>query len=187
MSSVHIGPILLVGFFVWGIYRRIRRNIGRQPLRPRRSIVSIAILSLISLLIIGTSFQNPRLLLGMGGGILLGALLGLLGLRLTKFQTTEAGHFYTPNTHIGVALSILFIGRMIYRMPILLGAPAEPNHPQAFQSPLTLFILGLTVGYYLVYQTGLLIHSRDKNLSNISAQNNFASADSGLDSPRDRP
>jgi hypothetical protein len=36
------------------------------------------------------------------------------------------------------------------------------NHPQPFQSPLTLFILGLYVGYYLVYQAGLLIHSRDK-------------------------
>jgi hypothetical protein len=31
-----------------------------------------------------------------------------------------------------------------------------------FQSPLTLLILGLTVGYYLVYQTGLLIHNHDK-------------------------
>jgi hypothetical protein len=163
MSSVHIGPILLVGFFAWGIYRRIRRNIGQQHLRPRRAVISIFILTLISLLIIGTSFQNMNLLLGMGGGLLLGALLGLLGLHLTKFETTEAGHFYTPNTHIGVGLSILFLGRMIYRMPVLLGAPAALNHPQAFQSPLTLFILGLTVGYYLVYQTGILIHNHDKN------------------------
>jgi hypothetical protein len=57
------------------------------------------------------------------------------------------------------------------------------NQPQAFQSPLTLFIFGLTVGYYLVYQIGLLLHSRDQK---ISGQNDSASGQSGLDSSRDR-
>jgi hypothetical protein len=163
MSSPHFATILIIGIFAWGIYRRVRRNIGRQPLRPGRAKRSIVILSLISAVIVNASLQNINLLLGFGGGILLGALLGFAGLKLTRFETTDAGHFYTPNTHIGVALSILFLGRMIYRMPILLGAPAAPDHQQAFQSPLTLFILGLTVGYYLVYQTGILIHNHDKN------------------------
>jgi hypothetical protein len=163
MSSPHFATILIVGIFAWGIYRRVRRNIGRQPLRPGRAKRSIVILSLISAVIVYASLQNINLLLGFGGGILLGVLLGFAGLKLTRFETTDAGHFYTPNTHIGVALSILFLGRMIYRMPVLLGAPAAPEHPQAFQSPLTLFILGLTVGYYLVYQTGILIHNHDKN------------------------
>ena len=91
-----------------------------------------------------------------------GALLGFLGLRLTRFETNAAGHSYTPNTHIGIALSALFVGRMAYRLIVLNGATTGQNHAPPFQSPLTLFILGLTVGYYLVYQTGLLIHSRDK-------------------------
>ena len=107
-------PILIGGLFAWGIYRRVRRNIGRQPLHPRRAITSISILSLVSVLIVGTSLQNQNLLLGFGGGLLLGALLGFVGLRLTKFETTEEGHFYTPNTHIGVALSVLFVGRLLY-------------------------------------------------------------------------
>jgi hypothetical protein len=165
MPSLHFLPILMVGLFLWGGYRRVRRNIGQQPLQPRRAITSIIILSVISAVIIVLSLSHHRLLLGFGGGLLPGVLLGFFGLRLTRFETTAAGHFYTPNTHIGVALSILFIGRMIYRMPILLGAPATPNHPEAFQSPLTFFILGLTVGYYLVYQTGILIHNHDKNNS----------------------
>jgi hypothetical protein len=172
MTSAPIGPILVGGLIVWSLYRRVRRNIGRQPLRPSRAIRSIVILSLVSVLIVSTSLQNTNLLLGFGGGLLLGALLGFAGLKLTRFETTDEGHFYTPNTHIGVALSILFIGRIAYgygKSFIMNGsAMTTPAHAQPFQSPLTLFILGLTVGYYLVYQTGILIHNHDKNKSGNS-------------------
>ncbi|HEY1716726.1 MAG TPA: hypothetical protein VGH42_00340 [Verrucomicrobiae bacterium] len=156
-------PILIGGLFAWSIYRRVRRNIGRQPLHPRRAKKSIVILSIISVVIIYTSLQNTNLLLGFGGGLLLGALLGFIGLRLTKFETTDAGHFYTPNTHIGIALSVLFVGRIAYKYIPHGDAVVTPVHAQPFQSPLTLFILALTVGYYLVYQTGILIHNHDEN------------------------
>ena len=162
MSSPHFATILIIGIFAWSIYRRVRRNIGRQNLHPRRAIKSIVILSLVSVLIVCTSFQNTNLLLGFGGGLLLGALLGFAGLRLTRFETTDEGHFYTPNAHIGVALSVLFVGRMAYKYIPSGNAATAPNPAMPFHSPLTLFILGLTVGYYLVYQTGLFIHSRDK-------------------------
>ena len=157
-------PILFVGLIAWGIYRRIRRNIGRQKLRPRRSIVSLVILTLISALFLFIASQNTNALLGFTGGLLLGGLLGLVGLKLTKFETTNEGHFYTPNTHIGIALSVLFIGRLAYRyMPGGSMSAMQSGHPMPFQSPLTLFILGLTVGYYIVYQIGILVHNHDKN------------------------
>ena len=155
-------PVLIGGLFAWSIYRRVRRNIGRQPLHPRRAITSITILSLISVLITSVSFHNTNLLLGLGGGLLLGGLLGLVGLRLTRFETTDAGHFYTPNMHIGIALSILFVGRLAYHyIPGHVATTQNPAMP--FQSPLTFFILALNVGYYIVYQIGILIHNHDKN------------------------
>jgi Na+/proline symporter len=156
-------PILIGGLFAWSIYRRVRRNVGQQKLRTRRAVTSIIILSAFSMVIIGTSLQNTHLLLGFGGGLLLGGLLGLVGLRLTRFETTAEGHCYTPNTHIGIALSILFVGRIAYKyIPRSNGAAAQ-NPALTFQNPLTLFILALTVGYYLVYQIGILIHNHDKN------------------------
>jgi len=155
-------PVLIGGLFAWSIYRRVRRNIGRQPLRPRRAITSITILSLVSVLIVGTSLHNTNLLLGFAAGLLNGGLLGLVGLRLTRFETTAEGHFYTPNTHIGIVLSVLFVGRFIYQHIVAGNAAAVQNPAMPFQSPLTLFIFGLTVGYYLVYQTGILIHNHDK-------------------------
>lgn len=157
------GTTIFVGaLVVWGIYRRVRRNIGLQPLRPVRSIISIIILSVVTVLLFSLSLQYPKLLLGIGGGLLLGAPLGLLGLKLTKFETTEAGHFYRPNMYIGIALSVLFIGRMLYRFWAVRHAADAPDSPPAFQSPLTYFIFGLVAGYYIVYQIGVLVHSHDK-------------------------
>ena len=165
MSSPAV-PIFIGALFAWSIYRRIRRNIGRQKLKPRRSIISLVILTLLSAWIFSMAANSTNMLLSFVGGLLLGGALGFLGLRLTKFETTNEGHFYTPNTHIGIALSVLFIGRLAYKY-IAAGNPmtAQTDHPMPFQSPLTLFILGLTVGYYFVYQIGVLIHNHDKNKS----------------------
>ena len=162
MSSPYFIYVVIMGIFAWSIIRRVRRNIGRQNLHPRRALKSIIILSLVSVLIISTSLQNTNLLLGFSSGVLLGALLGFVGLKLTRFETTDEGHFYTPNTHIGIALSLLLVGRFAYRFWQVRDLATAPNHPPPMQSPLTFFIIGLTVGYYIVYQTGLFVHSRDK-------------------------
>jgi len=155
-------PVLFGGLIAWGIYRRVRRNIGRQKLQPRRIIFSIVIFSLVSVLFIGMSLTQMQLMLAIIGGLVLGAGLGFTGLRLTKFETNAEGHFYTPNTHIGVALSLLFVGRMLYRFWVLRDVAVAPGHPPPFQSPLTFFIFGLIAGYYLVYYVGLFVHTHDK-------------------------
>ena len=43
--------------------------------------------------------------------------LGILGLRLTRFETTGEGMLYTPSAHLGIALSTLLVGRIVYRFP----------------------------------------------------------------------
>jgi hypothetical protein len=171
--------VLVGALIAWRLYRRIRRNIGRQKLRPRRAVVGLVIVCMFILcvssgLIIFAGFQLPRLLAGFGGGILCGALMGLLGLRLTRFETTDEGHFYTPDTRVGVGLSLLLVGRLIYRMILVNNTSYAPDHPPPMQSPLTFFIIGLTLGYSLVYYIGLLIHTHDKN----KQQNTLPPADS---------
>jgi hypothetical protein len=158
-------PIIFGGLIAWSFYRRVRRNIGRQKLRPRRVITSIVIFCIVSLLIVIVSLQNPNLLMGFGGGLLAGAALGFVGLRLTRFETTEEGHFYTPDTRIGIAISLLLIGRLCYRYWMLRNNAYTPNHPLPMQSPLTFLIIGLTFGYYLVYYVGLFVHTHDKKPS----------------------
>jgi hypothetical protein len=49
-STPVFGAVLAL--IAWRIYKRIRRNIGRQPLRPRRALTSIIILSVLSVVIL---------------------------------------------------------------------------------------------------------------------------------------
>lgn len=179
-TPVFGAALALIG---WRIYRRIRRNIGRQPLRPRRALLSITILGTMSAVLAFTSLEHSRLLFGLLGGLASGVLLGLLGLRLTRFETTAAGHFYIPNTPIGVAVSLLLVGRLIYRFMVLGDVVAAPSHPPAMHSPLTFFIFGLMAGYYIVYQTGLFIHSRDKI---VAGQRGSGADGANLDAASDR-
>lgn len=154
--------LLFGGLMAWSVYRRMRRNIGRQRLRPRRIIIRLVIMCAVSGLLLFAGLQMPRILLGFGAGLLAGALLGLVGLRLTQFETTEEGHFYIPDTRIGVGLTLLLVGRVIYRSIVLTHSPMGPGHPPAMQSPLTFLIIGITFGYYIVYLVGLLVHTHDK-------------------------
>jgi hypothetical protein len=161
MSSP-LTPILVVGVVAWSFYRRIRRNIGRQPLRPRRIGFSIGAFSLASILMLLASAIHLPSLFSLIGGLLLGVVLGAFGLHLTRFETTDDGHFYTPSTHIGIALSALLFGRLAYRFWVFQDLANVANHPPPMQSPLTYFIFGLLAGYYLTFYIGLFMHTHDK-------------------------
>ena len=84
--------------------------------------------------------------------------LGVLGTRLTKFEATQAGLFYTPNAHLGIALSLLLVLRLGYRFVMLQlsGQHFDPQSMQLGASPLTMAIFGMLAGYYVTYAIGLL-------------------------------
>jgi hypothetical protein len=162
-STSNLIPALLLPWFAWRMYRRFHRNVGRQPLHSGRLISGIVIFGLISVSLLAVTWPVPRLLAGFGGGLVLGGLLALVGLHLTVFATNPGGpHFYTPNTYIGVGLSLLLAGRVLYRIGVLYFSDAAVTASSAafMQSPLTLLMIGLTAGYYLAYNTGVLIRSR---------------------------
>lgn len=155
--------VVFGAFIAWRVYQRMRRNIGRQPLRPRRSAFRLAVISIAIVVLTVILCHYPRALAGFGGGVLCGALLGFLGLRLTRFETTEEGHFYTPDTRMGVGISLLLTGRIIYRLVVPPDFVLIPGHPPpAAFSPLTFFLAGITLSYFLVYLIGLFVHTHDK-------------------------
>jgi hypothetical protein len=154
-------PFLFVGFLVWIICLRVRSNIGRQPVRPRLIRTYLFWGIVFTLLVIRFSFQSQNQALAIGAGLLLGAALGRFGWRLTKFEETPEGHFYTPDTRIGISLLLLFMGRLMYRL-WLLRQSGRVSGVQALRNPLTLFIFGLIAGYYIVYYSGLFMYTREK-------------------------
>ena len=166
MDPQLIGPLLLGAALVFAIYRRVRRSFGRQSIRETRLYFRVAVLSIVGALTGAASLRNVDLMSALAAGVAIGTLLGYVGLRHTTFETTPAGRFYTPHTYIGLFVTALFLGRLIYRLAgIRLAAQvaAQPSgNPLAEyqRSPLTLAIFGLLIGYYVFFNLGVLRRSR---------------------------
>jgi cytochrome b561 len=162
-----ITTALLAGFVVWAIYRRVRRNFGRQPFNATRLYVRTAILTVIGALVVMASARNLDLLGAFVAGAAGGVALGYFGLRHTTFETTAAGRFYTPHTYFGLLITGLLLGRLLYRFLIVYQGAQDavqpsPNPFAAYQkSPLTLGIFGVLIGYYLVFNVGVLRKGRE--------------------------
>ena len=111
------------------------------------------------------SMIKATLLESLAAGIAGGILLAAIGLRHTRFESTAEGQFYTPHTYIGLLVMALFIARIAYRIMSIYVAPralAPPENPfgQYQRSPLTLAVFGLLIGYYVVFNLGILRLSR---------------------------
>jgi hypothetical protein len=158
VTSRQLIPALVIPFIAWRIYMRARRNIGRQSYKPMRLQASVAIFSTVLVVFAYFGLPHPMTLIALAGGLASSCALAWWGVRLTKFEHTPQGIFYTPNTALGLAVSALFIGRILYRMIMLTGTNAVAA-PQPFQSPLTYFLFGVSAGYYIVYAIGVLIRS----------------------------
>jgi len=153
------GTIILVVVIVLSFFRRIR-NIGRRPLRTGLMVTYVAIYSFLCFVLGLASLIRLELLGGYTGGLLAGLILGVVGVRLTSFETTPAGRFYTPDKYLGSAILLFWIARIGYRLSTMPDLASGAPPPADALSPLTLLVSGLLIGYYLVYYVGLLIRSR---------------------------
>lgn len=157
----YAGPLL-----AFSAYRRVRRNIGRQRYQPLRLAIRSGVIALIFLALLRWPAFDSQLALAMGAGAITGGLLARLGVRLTRFETLPEGRYYTPNTTLGVGLSLLFLARIGYRMVVVLpalqaasetgGAAALQSAMSGSRSVLTMALLGLVLGYFFAYCLGVL-------------------------------
>jgi hypothetical protein len=161
VNSTNLLPAVVVGVVALRMYGRMRRNIGRQTLQPKRLVARVVIYAVVTLVLAVFSLVNQRLLLGLGAGLALVVPLAFLGLSLTKFESTADGRYYTPNPYVGGALTILLAGRLVYRLIVLSNVSQNPTQPPPLMhSALTLCVFGLLAGYYIAYSIGVLARSR---------------------------
>ena len=160
MTAAQVLPTLVVPLIVWRVYARVRRTIGRQHFRAGRSWTSVITFGALAVLVGLSALRSPAALGGLGIGVALAVPLGLVALRLTRFEIGANEKFYVPNSVIGIGVTVLFVGRLTYRMATVASAThgAFGVPPTMAQSPLTLALFGLTAGYYVTYSAGLLLH-----------------------------
>jgi len=157
-SSSTITLLVLVPLISWRVYARFRRMVGRQRLSRIRPWITLVIFPVLIGLLGFAARDHLDRLCWLAGGLGLGVWLGVFGLSKTRFEPTPQGLFYTPNAHLGIALSLLFVARIVYRLvEVYVIAPGMPNGVGDFaRSPLTLAVLGLLAGYYISYAVGLV-------------------------------
>jgi hypothetical protein len=153
-----IAVVVLLPLIAWRMYSRIRRMVGRQKLSKVRPWITVVVFPLLVLLLATAAITHPERLAVLAAGLVVGVALAIYGLRKTAFEVTPQGLFYTPNAHLGIALSLLFAARIAYRLvEIYMLDPGMPRDAQDFaRSPLTLGVFGLLAGYYIAYAIGLI-------------------------------
>ena len=172
MAGQHFPPVaiaLFVAFLGFALFRRYRRMVGRQPLVPSRLMFQVGLLALAALLFLSSSLGQPAAAAASLAGLVVGGLIGLAGLSLTRFERTPERDYYTPNTYLGLAVFGVFLARLAYNF-IRVSAqiqtlPAAGQAPPAgfgslTANPLTAALLLVVFGYYLIYEAGLLLWVR---------------------------
>lgn len=149
--------VAVCALIAWRLYARVRRTIGRQRLSTWRPWFTVVVFPLLILMLVFAAHLQPVSEAALLGGVAAGVALGLCGLRLTRFEASAEGLYYTPSAHLGIALSTLLVCRLGYRF-IVTGVPGvgAGMHTPTPMTPLTALLIGTLVGYYTAYAAGLL-------------------------------
>ncbi|MFC6452328.1 hypothetical protein ACFQ4B_23245 [Paenibacillus vulneris] len=160
---------LLIIFIMYRMYLRIRRNIGWQQLQPRKMGVSIVLLSIIGLLfLMAGTFQVSTVISDLLG-ILAGGILAYVGAQLTQIELRNGHWFYRPNLWIGSLVTVIFIGRFMYRLfgIFTAGASGALQSGNPWANPVFSSGSGWTAGlmlimfaYYITYNVMMLRKQR---------------------------
>jgi hypothetical protein len=167
-----IVPFLVAVLVLFVIYRRFRRSFGQQPLRPVRMQARIVVLLVIGCLLLTAAFRSAAFISAVLTGIVAGVALAIWGAARTRFQRVSGQLYYLPHTYTGIAVSFLFLGRLVYRL-IQVTGNAQAMHAAApgavsqglgpaglLQSPLTLGLYFVLMGYYVCYYSMVLSKSK---------------------------
>ena len=163
ITPTAIAFAVLVPLILWRLYRRVRRLVGRQRSRAWRHWVAAIFFPALLALLAAAAFSSPLALAALAAGVATGIGLSVWGLRLTRFEMTPEGIFYTPNAHIGIALSLLLVARIAYRFAEIgmAGGFRQAGAQDFARSPLTLVIFGTLASYYAAYAIGVLRQRRE--------------------------
>lgn len=160
-----IGPFLIAILVVFLVYRRFRRNFGQQLLRPGRMRARSILLIVVGCCLAPVAMRSVGFLSAVLLGLALGIGLAVWGAARTRFVRASGQLYYVPHLYTGIAVSSLFLGRLVYRLMRLYGARhalAAAGADRTFasagmlRSPLTVGLFFVLVGYYVCYYSVVL-------------------------------
>jgi hypothetical protein len=157
MNLTTLALLVLTPFLVWRVDSRVKAQMQRQ-----RSILTrhyTALLVFVAMILVPASelFTNLPALGWLAVGTAAGIGYGVYGLRITRFEDTPEGYYFTPNARLGIVIAMLFVARVLYvGFEIFANQGSNAPTPKFTDSPLTLLSVGLLAGYFGTYSAGLL-------------------------------
>jgi hypothetical protein len=164
-------PAVFVLFFM---YRRVRRNFGKQKLRRGYLIFRMALLCVVGALLLIPTFLSQELAVMTLIGAAVGVGLALWAAKHTRFLNQDGVLYYIPHTYTGMIVTALFVGRVAYRVfvmaqPHMMGGASMDMNPGVgdfgglstiYHNPWTRLVFFILVGYYVYYYWFVLHESQ---------------------------
>ena len=157
LTITTLALLVLTPLLVWRIYRRIKDRMARQRSIVSRHYTGILVFGAMILVpaaqLLGNPYNLAALLVGAAGGI----GYGVWGLKLSRFEDTPQGYYFTPNARLGIVMAMIFVARILYIGVEIYSNQCKGVTPERLtDSPLTMLCVGLTAGYFGCYSAGLL-------------------------------
>lgn len=163
-------PTAFVGVAVvlcFVVYRRARRAVSRRKVSRgftiRAVLVSLITLGLLVALAFDAVSGHYHLLAGGVGGVVVGACLGVAGLRTAVFDREDGDLFVRTNRYISLTVVGLLVVRIAYRLfgaystmqTVTTAGPSGSsggslNGMSSYNDPWTIAVVGILLAYYAV-------------------------------------
>jgi hypothetical protein len=162
--QLHNLIIIIVGALIlYRIFLRVRRNIGWQQLNPGKMKLLTTIFVIIGLIFLIEGAFHLVSLISDIAGILFGVILAYYGGLMTRIEQRDGSWYYRPSIWIGSLVTVLFLGRLTYRIyeAYTLGNLAGSQGGLTSigydaNTPWTSGLLLIMFAYYVVYYNILL-------------------------------
>ena len=157
---------LIAVYILYRVYRRIRRNFGWQRLQSRRLQVSTAILAVLGIVLITLGASQTNSLISDVAGLAIGVILALCGAAITRFEQREGSLYYLPNTWIGAIVTLLFFGRIVYRIYVATMQTdfAGMDKMRGITGGWTAGLMMIMISYYIAYNIFLLRKQKQQRM-----------------------
>ena len=107
--------------------------------------------------------------------------MALWGAHRTRFVRLDGQLYYVPHTYTGIAVTLLVLGRIVYRSVQIysMGHGIDPGRtadsapgftaPSMVRSPVTVGLFFVLIGYYVCYYSRVLWKSKHVNAEDLEA------------------
>ena len=162
--SEYLVPILIGALVAGLIYRRLRRLFGRHKISITGFAIRIALTGLFAavLVVLPGESLGVRLM-----GVVIGLVLAVIGVITTKIDQEGQDWFFSPNLYLGLVILSLFLGRIAYRILLVLKMSdadrGVTDLGQVFSgNPIGRILLMALLVYFAAYHAGVLAMRRPK-------------------------